>query len=117
MKLTITDKKTGGDLILVKDEPYLDHLFYSRDKDKKYFTIAWNRGRQQTVTIDGEPAELDTNTLLPLMFNQSFSFDKPSDIVAWRFNREFYCVIAKCKKAMEYRFKNDVACKYIFQYE
>jgi len=42
MKLTSTDKKTGGDLVLVKDEPYLDHLFYSRDRDKKYFAIAWN---------------------------------------------------------------------------
>ena len=93
MKLTITDKKTGGDLILVKDEPYLDHLFYSRDKDKKYFTLAWNRGDKQTVTIDGELTELDANTLLPLMFNQSFNFESPSDIVAWRFNREFYCII------------------------
>jgi len=93
MKLTINDKKTGGDLILVKDEPSLDHLFYSRDKDKKYFTLAWNRGDKQTVTIDGEPGGLNTNTLLPLMFNQSFNFERPSDIVAWRFNREFYCVI------------------------
>ena len=50
MKLAITDKKTGGDLILLKDETDLDHLFYSRDKGKKYFTIAWNRGSEQTIS-------------------------------------------------------------------
>ena len=93
MKLTITDKKTGGDLILVKDEPCLDHLFYSRDQGKKYFTIAWNKGPKQTVSIDGESFGLETNTLLPLMFNQSFDFERSADIVAWRFNREFYRVI------------------------
>ena len=93
MKLAITDKKTGGDLILLKDETDLDHLFYSRDKGKKYFTIAWNRGSEQTISIDGEPLRFASNNILPLMFNQSFTFDRPADIVAWLFNREFYCII------------------------
>src|SRR3982751_3426660 len=33
------------------------------------------------------------HTILPLMFNQSFYFDRPADIVAWQFNREFYCIV------------------------
>ena len=27
------------------------------------------------------------------MFNQTFSFESAADIVAWQFNREFYCII------------------------
>jgi AraC-like DNA-binding protein len=33
------------------------------------------------------------HTLLPLMFNQSFFFERAEDIVAWQFNREFYCIV------------------------
>jgi AraC-like DNA-binding protein len=35
------------------------------------------------------PAE----SILPLMVNQSFRFDRPADIIAWQFNREFYCIV------------------------
>lgn len=54
MKLTLTDPKTGGDLLLFSREQEFDRFFYTRDREKKYFTIAWNHGEQQTVTIDGE---------------------------------------------------------------
>ena len=27
------------------------------------------------------------------MFNQSFRFERPGDIIAWPFNREFYCLV------------------------
>ena len=93
MKLTITDHKTGGDLLLLSDEQNFDRIFYSRDLEKKYFTIAWNRGQKQTVTIDGEAHDFMPHTILPLMFNQSFFFEQPADIAAWQFNREFYCII------------------------
>ncbi len=93
MRLTINDKKTGGDLLLISGEQDFDQLFYSRDKEKKYFTIAWNHGKKQTVTIDGTDHEFAPDTILPLMFNQSFYFENTVDIVAWQFNREFYCII------------------------
>ncbi|HKO80847.1 MAG TPA: helix-turn-helix domain-containing protein, partial [Chitinophagaceae bacterium] len=93
MKLTITDQKTGGDLLLISGEQDFDRLFYTRDKEKKYFTIAWNYGEKQTVTIDGEAHDFMPHTILPLMFNQSFYFERAGDIVAWQFNREFYCII------------------------
>jgi AraC family transcriptional regulator, transcriptional activator of pobA len=93
MKLTLTDKKTGGEMLLISGEPQLDRFYYVRDKDNKYFTIAWNTGIQQTVTIDGEEYDFMPGTILPLMFNQSFSFGRAEDIVAWQFNREFYCII------------------------
>jgi AraC-like DNA-binding protein len=93
MKLSVSDQNTGGDLLLLNSETHFDRLFYTRDFDYKYFTIAWNRGERQTVTIDGIPYDLMPHTILPLMFNQSFYFERPSDIVAWQFNREFYCIV------------------------
>ena len=93
MKLTLTIPSTGGHLALFKDEPVIDRQYYSRDRDNKYFTVAWNLGEKQTVTIDGTAHDLMAQTILPLMFNQSFYFERPSDIVAWQFNREFYCIV------------------------
>lgn len=93
MKLTINDQKTGGNLLLISGEDDLDQFFYSRDRNRKYFTIAWNRGKKQTVNIDGAAYEFAPDTILPLMFNQTFSFENAADIVAWQFNREFYCII------------------------
>jgi AraC family transcriptional regulator, transcriptional activator of pobA len=93
MKLKIRDDKTGGDLLLFKDESNFDRLYFSRDRVNKYFTIAWNPGESQTVTIDGTEIEFPTNCLLTLLFDQTFSFERATDIVAWQFNREFYCII------------------------
>jgi AraC-like DNA-binding protein len=93
MKLTITDRKTGGDLLLLNGEQGFDHLFYTRDRDKKYFTIAWNRGEKQVATIDGTAFDFKPHTIMPLMFNQSFYFERAADVVAWQFNREFYCIV------------------------
>ncbi|MES2279075.1 MAG: AraC family transcriptional regulator [Bacteroidota bacterium] len=93
MKLKLTLENTGGELLLFKEEPGFDRLFYSRDKFNKYFTIAWNPGESQKVTIDGTKLEFPSHTLLTLLFNQSFSFENSASIVAWQFNREFYCII------------------------
>jgi AraC-like DNA-binding protein len=93
MKLTVIDEKTGSHLLLWKDEKNFDRLFYTRDHHSKYFTIAWNRGAQQVINIDGNEQVFKTNTLVTLLFNQSFNFERPEDIVAWQFNREFYCII------------------------
>jgi AraC-like DNA-binding protein len=93
MRLSLSDKKTGGELLLISSDSQLDRYYYRRDKNNKYFTIAWNRGIRQTVTIDGKEYDFMPETILPLMFNQSFSFERAEDIVAWQFNREFYCII------------------------
>jgi len=67
MKLKLRDSKTGGDLLLFKDEKDFDRLYYSRDHSNKYFTIAWNTGEKQLVTIDGEAHEFLPDTLLTLL--------------------------------------------------
>lgn len=93
MKLKITDPKTGGDILLIHGEKGFDRNFYTQDRDNKYFTIAWNRGKKQTITIDGVEHDFPQDSVLPLMFNQSFYFGRPADVVAWQFNREFYCIV------------------------
>jgi len=93
MKLKLREENTGGELLLFKDETGFDRLFFTRDKFNKYFTIAWNMGENQTVTIDGTEYNFPANSLLTLLFNQSFSFENSAGIIAWQFNREFYCII------------------------
>jgi AraC-like DNA-binding protein len=93
MKFKLRDEKTGGDLLLFTGEAGFDRLYFSRDRFNKYFTIAWNPGDSQTVIIDGAEYEFPPNSLLTLLFDQSFSFERSADLVAWQFNREFYCII------------------------
>lgn len=93
MKLKLKDENTGGELLLFKQEPGFDRLSFTRDLFNKYFTIVWNPYEKQTVIIDGIEHEFPANTLLTLLFNQTFSFQNSSLLVAWQFNREFYCII------------------------
>ena len=93
MRLIINDPKTGGNLILFNGEKEIESLFFKRDHDNKYFTIAWNIGKKQSVIIDGNSHPFMPHTILPIMFNQTFQFSQAKDIVAWQFNREFYCII------------------------
>jgi hypothetical protein len=93
MKLKLSDENTGGELLFYKEEPGFERLFFTRDRFNKYFTIAWNTAENQTVTIDGAEYEFPQHSLLTLLFNQTFSFENSEAIVAWQFNREFYCII------------------------
>ncbi|MFD0792901.1 helix-turn-helix domain-containing protein [Mucilaginibacter litoreus] len=93
MKFKVNDHKNGGMLSMWIDEPAFDRQFYTRDREHRYLTIALNKGYGQTITIDEVPYYLPANTIVPLMVNQSFYFERPADIVAWQFNREFYCIV------------------------
>jgi AraC-like DNA-binding protein len=93
MRLKLKEENTGGELLLFKDEAGFDRLFFTKDRFNKYFTIAWNTAESQTVTIDGSEYDFPANSLLTLLFNQSFSFENSAGIIAWQFNREFYCII------------------------
>ncbi len=94
MKLKLKEEHTGGELLLFKEEAGFDRLPFTRDRFDKYFTIAWNPGASsQLITIDGVAFDFPANSLVTLLFNQSFGFEDSSGIVAWQFNREFYCII------------------------
>lgn len=78
---------------LIHDESVFDRVFYGKDRRERLLTIAWNRGAAQRVTIDGVDCEFPANTILCLMVSEAFNFENPSAIVAWQFNREFYCIV------------------------
>jgi AraC-like DNA-binding protein len=78
---------------LVYDEPSFDRIFYGKDRKDKLLTIAWNKGKDQQVNIDNVFYLFPANTILCLMVSETFHFEDPSSIVAWQFNREFYCIV------------------------
>ena len=51
MRLTITNAKTGGDLLLFKEELEFDRFYYNRDRDNRYFTIAWNVEKSKPLRL------------------------------------------------------------------
>jgi AraC family transcriptional regulator, transcriptional activator of pobA len=93
MKLEYKNSKTIGECRLIFEELTFDRQFYGKDRKDKLLTIAWNNGESQTVSIDGINYEFPHNSLLCLMVNQTFSFAEATGIVAWQFNREFYCIM------------------------
>lgn len=93
MKLKLKEENTNGELLFFKEEDGFGRLPLTRDRFEKYFTIAWNPSESQTIMIDGAEYDFPKNSLVTLLFNQSFSFENSASIVAWQFNREFYCII------------------------
>jgi len=88
-----TQSQTKALFRLVYEEPAFDRVFYGKDRRERLLTIAWNRGATQQVTIDNINYPFPANTILCLMVNEAFHFEDPQSIVAWQFNREFYCIV------------------------
>jgi len=93
MKYTFIHKDGFGKLILINKETDFSINYFKQKSEYSFHTIAWNTGNSQNVFIDEVKYEFNANTMLPIMLNQSFRFERPEDIVAWQFNREFYCIL------------------------
>jgi AraC family transcriptional regulator, transcriptional activator of pobA len=93
MRFHYLDHFTKAEFHLTIEEDNFDRLFFLRDRKDKFLTIAWNKGERQTVTIDGVNYDFPAHSLLPLMVNQSFTFEHPEYIAAWQYNRDFYCIV------------------------
>jgi AraC-like DNA-binding protein len=98
MKYQYTDARTQGQLHLIKEEKAFDRLFFIRDRKDKFLTIAWNNGPAQEVVIDEVAYPFPGQSILPLMVNQSFTFEKPEQVIAWQYNRDFYCIVTHDKE-------------------
>lgn len=66
---------------------------FQADQKELLLTIAWNKGATQQMTIDGQAHEFQANSVVTLLAHQSFQFTSPTEVIAWQFNREFYCII------------------------
>ena len=92
MKLEYKDPLTSGELRLVVGDTSFDRYFFGKDQER-LLTLAWNKGEAQTIFIDEVPQPFPAQSCIPLVAAQSFRFEKPSQVVAWQFNRNFYCII------------------------
>ncbi len=92
MRYTYTDAATGALFRLHVDEPTLGRDFFSESAEHP-LTIIWNRGSEpQPFRLDAVPHALGPQEVLALNTNQTFAFAPADTLVAWQFNREFYCI-------------------------
>ena len=92
MHLQYKESKTGGNLELWSNESELKRTPFGADTNYQ-LTIAWNRGPAQLIYVDDIGYELPENGIALLIVAHTFHFDRPADVVAWGFNRDFYCVV------------------------
>lgn len=102
MLVTYQDPAAHGTIRLVKYEPAFYRQFFDESimagqaptgRRQRLLTVVWNTGADQTVRLDGVTYPFPAQTMLPLMVNQTFQFDRPGELIAWQFDREFYCII------------------------
>jgi AraC family transcriptional activator of pobA len=92
MKGRFIDKATRGMFsISVGDPAFRGRGILDRGKET-INTIACNTGGPQEVVIDNIKYTMPADCILPLVANQHFVFDQPENLVAWQFNRDFYCI-------------------------
>ncbi|CAM3540292.1 AraC family transcriptional regulator [Sphingobacterium prati] len=91
MKLEYINEKTKGTFVVGNDESILTHGGILRDSTIN--SIVFNFQEDQLAFIDEVKYTFPKNTVLPLMANQNFRFESPEQLIAWQFNREFYCIV------------------------
>lgn len=92
MRLIHTDQKTRGEIHFVQQEKSFNQRLRFPGTESPFLTIALNTGQDQQVLIDEVKYTFPAGNLLPLVSNQSFQFEKPEQITAWQYNRDFYCI-------------------------
>jgi AraC-like DNA-binding protein len=93
MKLDFIDPLTQGEFHLLTNESSLGRLSFQHNCNDTSLTIAWNNGPKQVAVIDEMPYEFPEQSILPLMASQSFRFEMPDQVIAWQYNRDFYCIV------------------------
>lgn len=90
MKLFFNDSKTNGFFTICKEEYSLRGEGIL--KGGNLSSIVCNIQDEQKVIIDQVAYAFPANSVLPLMSNQHFVFERPEELIAWQFNRDFYCI-------------------------
>jgi len=91
MKLLFQDRNTNGLFVVSRFDKSLKG---EGDLDGGNInTNVFNRIENQKVTIDGVAYTFPANSILPLVANQHFEFEDPEKLIAWQFNRDFYCIV------------------------
>jgi AraC-like DNA-binding protein len=93
MILSHTDPKTGGLICLLYDESKLGKHYFLSQQGNNLLTVLWNRGQDKEISVDDKQFLFASNHVLFLVPNQTFHIEDATSIVAWQFNRDFYCII------------------------
>ena len=92
MKLHFEDRNTNGIFTLRVEDASLKGIGLLNNHKETVNTIVCNLHDDQSVVIDQVPYIFPTNCILPLVANQHFLFEHPENLIAWQFNRDFYCI-------------------------
>ncbi|TDE18034.1 helix-turn-helix domain-containing protein [Dyadobacter psychrotolerans] len=92
MKWQFEDKMTYGQFRVSAGECSLKGEGLLNGSKEMLSTIVLNPGPEQQVVIDKITHTFPSGSILPLVSNQHFFFDNPQPLIAWQFNRSFYCI-------------------------
>jgi AraC family transcriptional activator of pobA len=92
MKWQFEDKLAQGKFSISVNDPFIGGQGLLNGKKEMINTIVYNPGKEQNVLIDKITYHMPEGSILPLVANQAFSFELPENLVAWQFNRDFYCI-------------------------
>lgn len=92
MKLHFEDRSTNGLFTIRIEDATLKGVGLLNEHKETVSTIVCNLLDDQSVIIDKVPYILPANCVLPLVANQHFLFEHPENLIAWQFNRDFYCI-------------------------
>lgn len=93
MRYNHTDINTGSILRLHVGESSIGRDSFTESSEQP-LTIVWNRSdKPQSFSLDAIPLSLKPNEVITLLASQHFSFTPAEELVAWQFNREFYCIV------------------------
>jgi len=93
MRYNHTDAHTGSLFRLHVGEPNMGRDSFEQ-RTEQPLTIVWNRSTaDQSFILDEIQLSLKPNEIITLLASQHFSFSPADELVAWQFNREFYCIV------------------------
>lgn len=93
MTFTYHDTVSHGEFTLFAGEKKLSGNDLLARPLRNYYVLAINTGLPARVVLDDEEFEMPSFSILPIMFSQRYAFEDAGDIILWKFNREFYCVV------------------------
>ncbi|MBB5635055.1 AraC-like DNA-binding protein [Pedobacter cryoconitis] len=93
MYLTHTSNKTQGTLFFSHQEVSEISSFREKTEAGDFLTIALNLQENQQVIINGVAYVFPQFSIIPLVANQVFKFERAEQITIWHYTRDFYCLV------------------------
>ncbi|MGV3763377.1 helix-turn-helix domain-containing protein [Parapedobacter sp.] len=87
------EQATRGRFVMYRDDALFIGGGMHRPEVEPINTFVYNKGGEQRVTIDEITYTMPSASILPLVYSQHFVFERPEALIAWQFNRAFYCIV------------------------